>query len=152
MMESVSKRSARWNIWIGARFFFEISENCMKLLQKACRRQKFFTIMAYSSKRSQKPKNSIGRNFLESKSRKTKEGMAVVIAVSVVAVVMAESVVAVVIAKSVVAVVMAMTRTRNSKELDVKPALDPTMQTRIPKANTEKKRCKRPKSVSRIRI
>jgi hypothetical protein len=93
--------------------------------------------------------------MMESKSRKTKECMAVVIAGSVVAVVMAESVVAVVavvIAKSVVAVVMAVTRTRNSKELDVKPALDPTMQTRIPKANTEKKRCKRPKSVSRIRV
>jgi hypothetical protein len=39
---------------------------------------------------------------------------------------MAESVVAVVIAKSV-----AVTRTRNSKELVVKPALDTTMQTRI---------------------
>jgi hypothetical protein len=63
--------------------------------------------------------------------------MAVGIAESVVAVVMEESVVAVVavvavvIAKSVVAVVMAMTRTRNSKELDVKLALDTTMQTRI---------------------
>jgi hypothetical protein len=60
--------------------------------------------------------------------------MAVVIAESVVAVVMAESVVTVVavgIAKSVVVVVMAVTRTRNSKELDVKPALDTTMQTRI---------------------
>jgi hypothetical protein len=48
----------------------------------------------------------------------------------VVAVVMEESVVAVVvvvIAKSVVAVVMVVTRTRNSKELDVKPALDTTM-------------------------
>jgi hypothetical protein len=39
--------------------------------------------------------------------------------------------VAVGIAKSVVVVVMAVTRTRNSKELDVKPALDMTMQTRI---------------------
>jgi hypothetical protein len=60
--------------------------------------------------------------------------MAVVIAESVVVVVMAESVVAVVavgIAKSVLAVVMAVTRTRNSKELDVRPALDTTMQTRI---------------------
>jgi hypothetical protein len=47
------------------------------------------------------------------------------------AVVMAESVVAVVIAKTLVAVVMAVTRTRNSKELDVKQALDTTMQTRI---------------------
>jgi hypothetical protein len=54
--------------------------------------------------------------------------MAVVIAESVVAVVMVESVV---IVKSVVAGVMAMTRTRNSKDLDVKPALDKTMQTRI---------------------
>jgi hypothetical protein len=49
----------------------------------------------------------------------------------VVAVLMAESVVAVVIAKSVVAVVMAVTRNWNSKDLDVKPALDKTMQTRI---------------------
>jgi hypothetical protein len=49
----------------------------------------------------------------------------------VVAVVMAESVVAVVIAKLVVAVVMAVTKTWNSKDLDVKPALDTTMQTRI---------------------
>jgi hypothetical protein len=58
--------------------------------------------------------------------------MVVGIAESVVAVVMAESVVVVVvIAKSVVAVVMVVTRTRNSKELDVKPALDTTMQTRI---------------------
>jgi hypothetical protein len=57
--------------------------------------------------------------------------MAVVIAETVVAVVMAESVVAVVIAKSVVAVVMVVTRTRNSKDLDIKPALDTTMQTRI---------------------
>jgi hypothetical protein len=55
--------------------------------------------------------------------------MVVVIAESVVAVVMAESVVAVVIAKSVV--VMAVTRTRKSKDLDVKPVLDTTMQTRI---------------------
>jgi hypothetical protein len=69
--------------------------------------------------------------MMESKSRKTKECMAVGIAESVVAVVMAESVVAVVIAKSAVAVVMAVTRTRNSKELDVKPALDTMMQTRI---------------------
>jgi hypothetical protein len=64
------------------------------------------------------------------KSRKPKECMAVGIAESVVAVVMEETVVAVVvvvIAKSV----MAVTRTRNSKELDVKPALDTTMQTRI---------------------
>jgi hypothetical protein len=49
---------------------------------------------------------------------------------------MVESVVAVVIAKSVVAesvvaVVMTMTRTQNSKGLDLKPALDMTMQTRI---------------------
>jgi hypothetical protein len=68
------------------------------------------------------------------KSRKTKECMAVGIVESVVAVVMEESVVAVVavvIVKTVVAVVMAVTRTRNSKELDVKPALDTTMQTRI---------------------
>jgi hypothetical protein len=50
---------------------------------------------------------------------------------SVVVVVIAKSVVAVVIAKSVVAVVMAVTRTRNSKDLDVKPALDMMMQTRI---------------------
>jgi hypothetical protein len=57
--------------------------------------------------------------------------MAVVIAESVVAVVMAELVVAVVISKSVVAVVMAMTRSQNSKDLDLKPALDTTMQTRI---------------------
>jgi hypothetical protein len=42
------------------KIFFEISENCTKLLQKACRRQFFFTIMAYSSKRPQNPKNSIG--------------------------------------------------------------------------------------------
>jgi hypothetical protein len=50
---------------------------------------------------------------------------------SVVAVVIAESVVAVVITESVVAVVMTMTRARNSKGLDLKPALDTTMQTRI---------------------
>jgi hypothetical protein len=65
--------------------------------------------------------------MMESKSRKTKKCMAVLIAELVVAVVMAESVVAVVIAKSVVAVVMAVTKTRNSKDLDVKPALDTTM-------------------------
>jgi hypothetical protein len=141
--------------------------------------------MAYSSKRSQKPKNSIGRKknseefsdfffalpssfllaetfwnsdqvttrigstMMENKSRKTKKFIAVVIVGLVVAVVMAESVVlvviaksvvavviaklvvAVVIAKSVVAVVMAVTRTRNSKGLDLKPALDTTMQTRV---------------------
>jgi hypothetical protein len=69
--------------------------------------------------------------MMESKSRKTKECMAVVIAESVVAVVMAELVVAVVISKSLVAVVMAMTRSRNSKDLDLKPALDMMMQTRI---------------------
>jgi hypothetical protein len=46
---------------------------------------------------------------------------------SVVAVVIAESVVA----ESVVAVVMTVTRTRNFKGLDLKPALDTTMQTRI---------------------
>jgi hypothetical protein len=46
---------------------------------------------------------------------------------SVVAVVIAESVVV----ESVVAVVMMVTRTRNSKVLDLKPALDTTMQTRI---------------------
>jgi hypothetical protein len=46
------------------------------------------------------------------------------------AVVIAESVVAVVMAESVVAVVMTVTRTRNSKDLDLKPALDTTMQTR----------------------
>jgi hypothetical protein len=57
--------------------------------------------------------------------------VAVVMAESVVAVVMAESVVAVVIAESVVAGSVAVTRTRNSKELDVKPALDTMMQTRI---------------------
>jgi hypothetical protein len=56
--------------------------------------------------------------------------MAVVIAESVVAVVMVESVVAVVIAKSVVAVVTTVTRTRNSKDLELKVALDTTMQTR----------------------
>jgi hypothetical protein len=44
---------------------------------------------------------------------------------------MAESVVAVVIAESVVAGSVAVTRTHNSKELDVKPALDTTMQTII---------------------
>jgi hypothetical protein len=48
----------------------------------------------------------------------------VVIVKSVVAVVIAESVVA----ESVVAVVMTVTRTRNSKGLDLKPALDTTMQ------------------------
>jgi hypothetical protein len=53
--------------------------------------------------------------------------VAVVIAKSVVAVVIAESVVA----ESVVAVVMTVTRTQNSKGLDLKPALDTTMQTRI---------------------
>jgi hypothetical protein len=52
---------------------------------------------------------------------------AVVIVESVVAVVIAESVVA----ESMVAVVMTVTRTRNSKGLDLKPALDMTMQTRI---------------------
>jgi hypothetical protein len=46
------------------------------------------------------------------------KGMAVVIAESVVA-------------ESVVAVVMMVTRTQNSKDLDLKPALDTTMQTRI---------------------
>jgi hypothetical protein len=51
--------------------------------------------------------------------------MAVVIAESVVAVV-----VAVVMVESVVAVVMTVTRTRNSKDLDLKPALDTMMQTR----------------------
>jgi hypothetical protein len=51
---------------------------------------------------------------------------------SVVVVVIAESVVAEsVVAESVVAVVMTVTRTRNSKGLDLKPALDTTMQTRI---------------------
>jgi hypothetical protein len=78
--------------------------------------------------------------MMENKSRKTKKFMAVVIAGLVVAVVMVESVVAVVIAKSVVvvviaksvvAVVMDVTRTRNSKGLDQKPALDMMMQTRI---------------------
>jgi hypothetical protein len=44
---------------------------------------------------------------------------------------MAESVVAVVITESVVAGSVTVTRTRNSKELDVKPAPDTTMQTRI---------------------
>jgi hypothetical protein len=38
---------------------------------------------------------------------------------------------AVVRAESVVAVVMMVTRTRNSKDLDLKPTLDMTMQTRI---------------------
>jgi hypothetical protein len=138
--------------------------------------------MAYSSKRSQKPKNSIGQFFFRrsfqtfflfffalpsfllsetfwnsdqvttriesammgNKSRKTKtricgggggiwaqgcsKGMAVVTAESVVA----ESVVAVVITESVVAEsVVTVTRTRNFKGLDLKPALDTTMQTRI---------------------
>jgi hypothetical protein len=46
------------------------------------------------------------------------------------AVVIAESMVAVVMAESVVAVVMTVTRTRNSKDLDLKPALDTMMQTR----------------------
>jgi hypothetical protein len=46
------------------------------------------------------------------------------------AVVIAESVVAVVMAESVVAVVMTVTTTGNSKGLDLKPALDTTMQTR----------------------
>jgi hypothetical protein len=73
----------------------------------------------------------IGSAKMGNKSRKMKECMAVEIAESVVAVVTEELVVAVVIAKSVVAVVTAVTRTRNSKELDVKPALDTTMQTRI---------------------
>jgi hypothetical protein len=50
---------------------------------------------------------------------------------SVVVVVIAKSVVVVVIAESVVAVVMTVTRTRNSKGLDLKPALDTMMQTRI---------------------
>jgi hypothetical protein len=53
--------------------------------------------------------------------------VAVVIGKSVVVMVIAESVVA----ESVVAVVMTVTRTRNSKGLDLKPALDTTMQTRI---------------------
>jgi hypothetical protein len=53
------------------------------------------------------------------------------VAESVVAVVIAESVVAVVIMETVVTVVMTVTRTRNSKGLDLKPALDTTMQTRI---------------------
>jgi hypothetical protein len=51
------------------------------------------------------------------------KGMVMVIAESVVA----ESVVA----ESVVVVVTMVTRTRNSKDLDLKPALDTTMQTRI---------------------
>jgi hypothetical protein len=50
---------------------------------------------------------------------------------SVVAVVIAETVVAVVITESVVAVVITVTRTRNSKGLGLKPALDTAMQTRI---------------------
>jgi hypothetical protein len=57
--------------------------------------------------------------------------VAVVIAKSVVAVMITESVVVVVIVKLVVAVVMTVTRTRNSKGLDLKLALDTTMQTRI---------------------
>ena len=56
--------------------------------------------------------------MMESKSWKTKKCMAVVIA-------------ELVVAESVVAVVMTVTRTRNSKDLDLKPALDTTMQTRI---------------------
>jgi hypothetical protein len=44
---------------------------------------------------------------------------------------MAESVVAVVIAKSMLAKTVVVTRTQNSKGLDLKPALDTTMQTRI---------------------
>jgi hypothetical protein len=43
------------------------------------------------------------------------------------AVVIAKSVVAVVMAESVVAVVMTVTKTRNSKDLDLKPALDTMM-------------------------
>jgi hypothetical protein len=43
------------------------------------------------------------------------------------AVVIAESVVAVEMAESVVAVVMTVTRTRISKDLDLKPALDTMM-------------------------
>jgi hypothetical protein len=50
------------------------------------------------------------------------------------AVVIAESVVAVVMAEAVVGVVMMVTRTRNSKGLDLKPALETTMQTRIQKS------------------
>jgi hypothetical protein len=46
------------------------------------------------------------------------------------AVVIAEMVVAVLMAESVVAVVMTVTRTRNSKDLDLKPVLDMTMETR----------------------
>jgi hypothetical protein len=46
------------------------------------------------------------------------------------AVVIVESVVAVVMAELVVAVVITVTRTRNSKDLDLKPELDTTMQTR----------------------
>jgi hypothetical protein len=77
------------------------------------------------------------------KSRKTKiricgggggmwaQGCSKGMAESVVAVVITESVVAVVSVESVVAGSVVVTRTRNSKELDVKPALDTTMQTRI---------------------
>ena len=61
MMASISKRSAQWKTRRSSRIFFEISENCAKLLWKACGRQIFLTIMAYSSKRSPKPKNRIGR-------------------------------------------------------------------------------------------
>jgi hypothetical protein len=61
--------------------------------------------------------------------------VAVVMAESVVAVVIAESVVAVVIAKSVVVVVMTVTRTQNSEDLDLKPALDTMMQTRTQQSN-----------------
>jgi hypothetical protein len=46
------------------------------------------------------------------------------------AVVIAETVVEVVMAESVVAGVMTVTRTRNSKNLELKLALDTTMQTR----------------------
>jgi hypothetical protein len=53
--------------------------------------------------------------------------VAVVIAKSVVAAMITESVVA----ESVVVVVMTVTRTQNSKGLDLKPALDMMMQTRI---------------------
>jgi hypothetical protein len=51
--------------------------------------------------------------MMENKSRKTTKFMAVVIV------------------GLVVAVVMAVTRTQSSKGLDLKPALDMTMQTRI---------------------
>jgi hypothetical protein len=44
---------------------------------------------------------------------------------------MAVVIVELVVAESVVAVVMTVTRTRNSKDLDLKPALDTPMQTRI---------------------